>query len=382
MSKSHLTRQDIINILYDIGVPKIQDKYVYSEKPNIQITCPVHGESTPSMGVNVDTLQTHCFACHFKGNLTWLVYNARKDDFRGISEVNEWIYRKYGVDLDEQARQEETFVNKQLIRYEDVKDDTEQEKTRKVLPRSYLAPFKSGKETFKYFFKRGFTKETMEKFKIGRDISEKLVTVPIYWEDEQLAGIIGRYIDKNRPKNSSTKETMEKFKIGRDISEKLVTVPIYWEDEQLAGIIGRYIDKNRPKNSRYAVREVPKAEITFPQNHLEVIDDTIIIVEGLLDALWLHQLGFTNAQSILGNEMSYQQRDFLKSKASKFVVMTDGDTGGETASDRIHRLLKGYTLYTVEYPEGKKDAQECTLDEIQEMLDNKTTKLTKKIRRY
>lgn len=335
MSKTTLTRQDIINILYDIGVPRIQDKYVYSEKPNLQICCPIHGESTPSMGVNVDTLQTHCFACHFKGNLTWLVYNARKDDFRGISEVNEWIYRKYGVDLDEQARQEESFVNKQLIRYEDVKDDTEQEKARKVLPRSYLAPFKSGKETFKYFFKRGFTKETMEKFKIGRDISEKLVTVPIYWEDEQLAGIIGRYIDKNRP-----------------------------------------------KNSRYAVREVPKAEITFPQNHLEVIDDTIIIVEGLLDALWLHQLGFPNAQAILGNEMSYQQRDFLKSKASKFVVMTDGDTGGETASDRIHRLLKGYTLYTVEYPEGKKDAQECTLDEIKEMLDNKTTKLTKKIRRY
>ena len=335
MAKTSLTRQDIINILYDIGVPRIQDKYVYSEKPNMQICCPVHGESTPSMGVNVDTLQSHCFACHFKGNLSWLVYNARKDDFKGVWEVNEWIYKKYGVDLDEESKKELSFVNKQLIRYEDVKDDVEVEKTRKVVPRSFLAPYKSGKETFKYFFNRGFTKETLEKFMIGRDITEKLVTVPIYWEDNQLAGMIGRYIDKNRP-----------------------------------------------KNSRYAVREVPKAEITFPQNHLEVIDDTIIIVEGLLDALWLHQLGFPNAQAILGNEMSYKQRDYLITKASKFVVMTDGDTGGKTASERIHRLLKGYTLYEVEYPEGKKDAQECTFDEIQEMLDNKTTKLTKKMRRY
>ncbi len=81
MSKTTLTRQDIADILYSCGVAKIQDKYLYSEKPNMQITCPIHGESTPSMGVNVDTLQTHCFACHFKGNLTWLVYNARKDDF-------------------------------------------------------------------------------------------------------------------------------------------------------------------------------------------------------------------------------------------------------------------------------------------------------------
>lgn len=333
--KTHLTRMDIADILYSCGVAKIQDKYLYSEKPNMQITCPIHGESNPSMGVNVDTLQTHCFACHFKGSLTWLVYNARKDDFKGLKEVNEWIFKNYGVDLDEQIRQEEQFFNKQLLRYEDVSQETTQEKVRKTLPRSYLAPFKSGKETYKYFFKRGFTKETMQKFMIGRDLQEGLVTVPIFWEDDTVAGMIGRYIDKNRP-----------------------------------------------KNSRYAVREVPKAEITFPQNHLEVIDDTIIIVEGLLDSLWLHQLGFSNAQSILGNEMSYHQRDYLVSKASKFVIMVDNDKGGEMASERIHKLLKGYTLYTVEYPKGAKDPQDCTFDEIKEMLDNKITKLTKKRRRY
>lgn len=335
MSKTQLTRADIIDILYNIGVPQIQDKYVYSEKPNLQICCPIHGESTPSMGVNVETLQTHCFACHFKGNISWLVYNARKDDFRGLSEVNDWIFKKYGVDLDEQARLDEQFFNKQILRYEEISHETSKEKERKILPKSYLAPYKSGKETYKYFFKRGFTQDTMKKFMIGRDLQEGLVTVPIFWEDNTVAGMIGRYIDKKRP-----------------------------------------------KNSRYAVREVPKAEITFPQNHLEVIDDTIIIVEGLLDSLWLHQLGFSNAQAILGNEMSYQQRDYLVSKASKFIVMVDNDEGGKTASERIHRLLKGYTLYTVKYPQGAKDPQDCTFDEIQDMLDNKVTKLTKKIRRY
>lgn len=337
MSKTQLTRQDIVDILYSIGVPRIQDKYVYSEKPNMQICCPIHGESTPSMGVNVDTLQTHCFACHFKGSLTWLVYNARKDDFKGTSEVNDWIYRKYGVDLEEQERQAEEFNNRQLIRYEDKQDEDKELSTIKVLPRSFLAPYRSGKETYKYFFKRGFTKETMEKFKVGRDVSERLVTIPIHLESGDLVGMIGRYIDKKRP-----------------------------------------------KNSRYAVREVPKAEVTFPQDHLEVIDDTIIIVEGLLDAMWMHQLGFTNTQSILGNEMSYQQRDYLVSKASKFIDMTDNDTGGDSASERINRLLKGYTIYQVKdyYPEGAKDPQDCTFDEIVEMLNNKHTKLTNRRRRY
>ena len=316
---SDLTREQIKDILYEIGVTKIIDK---AGKQNLQINCPIHGESTPSMGVHTETLQVHCFACHFSGSLQWLVYKA-VDDFRSTFEVEKWISEKYGVTFDTKAQDRKALSN--LRRFEDRYVQNEVENKRHELKRTVLAPYKSGKETYTYFTKRGFTKKTMQDFKIGRDLESKTVTIPVFWED----GV-------------------------------------------LCGIVGRYIDPNRPSNSRYKLYDFPKSTLTFPQDKLEVIDDTIIIVEGILDSLWLHQEGFPNAQAILGNEISKDQAKYLKSKAKNFIVMTDNDSGGERAVQRIKDYMgREVKLFSVTYPSGKKDPQEMTKEEIQYMLDNK-----------
>ena len=72
-----------------------------------------------------------------------------------------------------------------------------------------LAPFKSGKETYQYFFDRGFDEETMEIFQIGYDILHRTVTVPVFWEDGTLAGIVGRYI---YPRNKAERYWVYDFK--------------------------------------------------------------------------------------------------------------------------------------------------------------------------
>lgn len=313
-----LTREQIKDILYEIGVTKIIDK---AGKKNLQICCPIHGENTPSMGVHTETLQVHCFACHFSGSLQWLVYKA-VDDFKSTFEVEQWITKKYGVTFDSKSQDFKALSN--LRRFEDRYNV--QENKRHELKRTVLAPFKSGKETYGYFTRRGFTKKTMQEFKIGRDLENKTVTIPVFWEDNVLCGVVGRYIDPNRP-----------------------------------------------KNSRYKLYDFPKSTITYPQDKLEVIDDTIIIVEGILDSLWLHQEGFPNAQSILGNEISNDQVRFLKSKASKFIVMTDNDSGGQQGLQRIKDLMgRDVKLYTVEYPVGKKDPQELSREEIEDMIAHKS----------
>ena len=316
---SDLTREQIKDILYEIGVTKIIDK---AGKQNLQINCPIHGESTPSMGVHTETLQVHCFACHFSGSLQWLVYKA-VDDFRSTFEVEKWISEKYGVTFDTKAQDRKALSN--LRRFEDRYVQNEVENKRHELKRTVLAPYKSGKETYTYFTKRGFTKKTMQDFKIGRDLESKTVTIPVFWED----GV-------------------------------------------LCGIVGRYIDPNRPSNSRYKLYDFPKSTLTFPQDKLEVIDDTIIIVEGILDSLWLHQEGFPNAQAILGNEISKDQAKYLKSKAKNFIVMTDNDSGGERAVQRIKDYMgREVKLFSVTYPSGKKDPQELCREEIEYMLQNK-----------
>ena len=258
-----------------------------------------------------------------------MCYNSNKDEFKSVAKAREFLEKRYKVKFDEEN--ELDFID--FNDYDDVKNNKKiklkKSKERTVLPIKTLAPYRSGKETYKYFFSRGFTKQTM--------------------------------ID---------------FKVGRDIVNKTVTVPIFYEDKQLAGVIGRYISKNCPKNERYKVYDFEKNSVTFPQDKLEVKDNTIILVEGLLDALWLHQNGFTNAQAILGNKVTKKQAKFLLSKANTFIRMFDNDEGGERAKQSYDRYLKGCKTYDIKCPANKKDPQECSKIELQEMLKNKKSPLS------
>lgn len=326
--RRELSREQLKDLLRYAGVTKIIDR----GKTNIQFCCPVHGENTPSMGIRVEDTVCHCFSCHWSGNIQWLLFTTCKDQFRSIYEVEAWIRDKYQVDLGAEERE----MRKNLRRYEDfgMNDDEETEEKQHELPMYYLAPFKSGKETYAVYFERGFNKQDMVNFKIGRDLENETFTIPVFNADSTLCGVVGRYIDPNRP-----------------------------------------------KNARYMVYEFPKGKVTYPIDKLQIIDDTLILVEGILDAQWLHKYGYTNAQAILGNGLSYSQAELLKKyKFSKVILAFDDDTGGETAIKIAKkRLGDGYKYLLVKYPEGCKDVQDMTEKQLNKMFSECTGK--RKLRR-
>lgn len=319
-----LDREQIVDLLYYLGASEVKDK---PGNKWIQFTCTVHNEVHPSAGVNIESNIYNCFSCGSCGTLDWLCHNSNKDEFPTVESARKFIEKRYNVKL--YGRNVELEHYEGLLTYDEVKAKKKLVKKREELPLKTIARFKSGKETYKYFFDRGFTKKTMQDFRIGRDTESKTVTVPIFYDDGKLAGVIGRYISKKRL-----------------------------------------------KNERYKVYEFNKSNVTFPQDKLVVKDDTIILVEGLLDALWLHQLGFCNAQAILGNKISKQQAKFLKSKAHTFIRMFDNDTGGERAKKQYDTIMTECKTYDVTYPEGCKDPQECSKKQIEEMLRNKKTPLS------
>ena len=317
---SNLNVEQIIDLLYYLGT----DKVVY--KPGnkwIQFNCTVHNESHPSAGVNIENNIYNCFSCGSSGTLDWLCYNSNKDEFKSVAKAREFLEKRYKVKFDEEN--ELDFID--LNDYDEVKNNKKiklkKSQERTVLPIKTIAPYRSGKETYKYFFSRGFTKQTM--------------------------------ID---------------FKVGRDIVNKTVTVPIFYEDKQLAGVIGRYISKNCPKNERYKVYDFEKSSVTFPQDKLEVKDNTIILVEGLLDALWMHQNNYCNTQAILGNKLTRKQANYLKSKAKIFIRAFDNDEGGERAKLSFDKLMSGVKVYDVTYPKGVKDVQEMDKSQLDYMFNN------------
>lgn len=312
-----LSREQVIDLLEYCGASKFKN---FEGKDNIQCCCPVHKEETPSFGFSLSKQTYHCFSCHSSGSASWLLVQALPDEFKSTRQADAFIKDRYGVDFSLFDKK----YSKTLKRISGTDDDFEEE-VNNALPMTKLAPYKSGKETYKYFYDRGFTDETL--------------------------------VD---------------YKIGRDIVNMTVTIPVFFPNDTLAGIIGRYIDKNRPKNARYKIYDFSTGSVLYPMNKFKVIDDTIILVEGILDALWMHQLGYTNTLATLTNYISWEQAHFVKNNCLKVIDLSDNDEGGELASQEYKKKLKGIIMLNAKefYPEHKKDPQQCTKEEIADILDN------------
>jgi DNA primase len=250
------------------------------------------------------------------------------DDFRNVHQAEEFLKDRYGVTFYGLYGDDDGDIH--IKRY----GEAEIVEGRYTVPIYNLAPYMSGKETFQYFFDRGFTRDTVRSFKIGRDINHMTVTIPVFWEDGVLAGIIGRY-----------------------------AVP-------------------RPKNSRYKIYAFPKGNMLFPLDHfIAPSDGGIILVEGTFDALRMYQNGFTNTLATLTDSMSDAQAKWIKDHAQYVIDMFDNDRGGLNARETARKQLQGMPYYTVEYPEGKKDPCDCTMSEIHTMIDNKMGLLKRPLRR-
>lgn len=316
-------------------IEDLLDNVLHTPKRNdwkgdkIQFCCTIHGESHPSCGINInykpkgsnDTIMVfNCFSCGASGTIPWLVYKSLPDQFKSVKEVETFLNKRYGVTF------KYTFdpKTKRICRYEDqfIEPDTE---SRLVLPLKKLAVFKSGKETYKYFFDRGFSKE---------DLIE--------------------------------------YKIGRDTESKTVTVPIFWEDGKLAGIIGRFISKNVPHNSRYKIYEFPRGKILYPLDKLEVTDNTIIGVESVFDVMLLRKWGYKNAVATMGGGFSEEQAEIIAEKCTTFIGLFDNDSGGRKIIAKAKSMLKGKVMFLTPtyYPEQGKDPGEWGEEETVKVINS------------
>lgn len=288
------TKDQVEDLLNYIGVDKIQQW----KGDKINFCCPIHGETHPSCGINIDYTNEdrdishgqvfNCFACNKSGNLAWFTFLSMPDKFKNYSEAVKFLEQRYGVNVDQVPKHKGKIHL--LKRYGELTEST----ARKALPYYKLAPFRSGKETYEYFYSRGFSKAELIEYEIGRDIE---------------------------------KET--------------VTIPVFWEDHTLAGIIGRYIDPNRPKNYRYEIyNEFSKSSVLFPLDKVEPENNTVILVEGQFDCMMMRKWGYKNTVSSLGNKLSYAQKEQLKSICSTVIVLYDNDERGIAAIDRARKMLK------------------------------------------
>jgi DNA primase len=159
------------------------------------------------------------------------------------------------------------------------------------------------------------------------------------------------------------------FEIGFSERQQRVVIPIRDEGFRLVGFIGRAIDEERKPKYLYS-DGLKKAHTLFNIAHAKSYKE-VIITEGSLDAIKVHQAGFPNVVSSLGANVSISQIETLEKYFQSIIILSDNDQPGDAMQCGIINRLPRMDLWVTENPEGIKDPGEMNEQQIRDTIMNK-----------
>lgn len=164
-------------------------------------------------------------------------------------------------------------------------------------------------------------------------------------------------------------ETLESFEVGYSNAKDRIVIPVRDAQYKLVGFIGRAISDIQEPRYLYN-KGFRRADVLFNIQNAKQYD-SCIVVEGSVDAMFIHQAGFPNVVATLGSKVSDFQFKLLRRYFDKIIIFSDNDDAGNQMRDDILNACNGKELYTVKLPADRKDAGEMSRDEITFTLENK-----------
>ncbi len=305
--------------------------------------CPFHGEKTPSFHVVPDKGFYHCFGCGVHGTaITFLMDH----DHLSFVEAVEDLAARVGLDVprEEQAGARQPPPTDGLF--------TLLDKTAEL----YRRELSNSERAIEYFKKRGLTGDTAATFSLGYapdawdcvlqqfGASEadrlKLLQVGLVIERERKAGVNPGYYDRFRDR---------------------VMFPIRDARGRTIGFGGRVLDKGEPKylnspetelfhkgRELYGLFEARQASRTLTR---------LLIVEGYMDVVRLHQAGITYAVATLGTATTPEHLSRVFRICNELIFCFDGDRAGRAAAWRalensLSQVREGRQLRFLFLPDG------------------------------
>ena len=162
---------------------------------------------------------------------------------------------------------------------------------------------------------------------------------------------------------------LEHFEVGYSAAKERVVIPVRDAQYKAVGFIGRAIRSDQDPRYLYN-KGFKRANVLFNIQNAKQYN-SCIVVEGSIDAMFIHQAGFPNVVATLGSKVSDFQFKLLKKHFDSIIVFSDNDEAGEYMKRDILFACSGKDLYTVQLPADKKDAGEMTQEEIINTLTNK-----------
>ena len=284
---------------------------------NLVGLCPFHNEKTPSFTVYPENGSFYCFGCGVGGDVITFVRRMENLDYM---EAVKQLADRAGMALPE-----------------DGYDDTLAKKRTAVLAANRAAAkfFHSqlftdrGRHALNYFLDRGLTMETIRHFGLGF-APDDWRTLKNHLNEQGFDDILLESANLLRRSDKNGKVSYY------DNFRNRVMFPIIDPRGNVIAFGGRVLDDSKPKYINTSDTLVyKKSNGVFALNFAKNGNDgKLIIAEGYMDVIALHQAGFTNAVACLGTALTKEQANLLSRSADEIILSYDADEAGQKATAR------------------------------------------------
>ena len=346
-----IDRNSIETLKQQIDIVDVIGSYIELKKAgsNFKANCPFHGEKTPSFVVSPTKQIFHCFGCGIGGDAIKFVMEYEKLSY---PEAIEKLAAQYNFTLHYTKSQGDYYQAKRVL---------------ELLKEWYYKNLDRAKEAREYLKSRGVTQASIEEFEIGYapssyEVMEFLNANHIPLPIAQEAGIVAKG---------------DRGYYAR-LSDRVI-FPIFTPSGAIVGFGGRSMGNHPAKYINSPQTKLfNKSRLLYGYNiakeHIYK-QKKIIVSEGYLDVIMLHQAGFKSAVATLGTALTKEHLPLLRKGEPKVILAYDGDSAGVSAAMKAAKLLSfhGFEGSVVLFPDGKDPADMVAsreIDKLSSLLSN------------
>lgn len=302
--------------IYGADIRKVGSRY--------KMRCAFHEEKTPSFIIYPDTLAFHCYGCGEGGSAFDYVMKKEGVPFE---EALKMLAEKAGVKVTLNPQQNSRIYEANRTAMEFYQD----------------ALTKNPKAIEYMTVQRGFTEETIQKFKLG-------CTAP--------TTLTQHLFDKGFTEREILEAGLAAKRDGKlkDYFFRRVVFPIL-RGTKVLGFSARIVGAGEPKYLNSPATAVfQKSETLYGFDPMAVKEaGFLILVEGNPDVIMAHQCGYRNTAAALGTAVTEHHAAAIKKCTDRVLLIFDGDKAGKNAARRSTKLLfdAGLKGAVITLPEGE-----------------------------
>ena len=286
--------------------------------------CPFHGEKTPSFSVAPDKGIYYCFGCHKGGG----VINFQME-IEGLSypDAVRALAKRVGMTVPEDEQYQSRYHQQERLW-------ALHKEAARFFHSQLYAP--CGRDALQYAIGRGMPKHTLTTFGVGY--------APDSWDSLVNTMRQKGYTDEELKDSGLVIVSQKNGKLYDRFRDRLM-FPIIDVRGYVIGFGGRIMNNKDPNAAKYL--NSPETMIFNKRKNLFALNlakksklGYLILVEGYMDAVALHQYGFDCAVASLGTSLTEEHAALMTRYTDSVVLIYDGDEAGQNASKRAIPILE------------------------------------------